>query len=83
MALDKPHIDYFSLDIEGAEFAVLQTLPWSQLNVTVIDVEVNHAGAIFPGTRQDIETYLSAQNFSFVQSIGVDEIFVNKANNRF
>ena len=32
MALNNPHIDYFSLDIEGAEAAILKTVPWNQVN---------------------------------------------------
>ena len=49
MALGNPHVDYFSLDIEGAELVMLKTLPWNKISMTLIDVEVNHAGAIFPG----------------------------------
>ena len=55
-AMDNPIIDYFSLDIEGAEFAVLNSLPWKEVNITLVSVEINHAGDIFPGTRDDIAT---------------------------
>lgn len=83
MALNNPHIDYFSLDIEGAEMVVLKTLPWDQVNMTLIDVEVNHAGVIFPGTRQEIQTFLASKNFSLIDHLGVDDFFYNPNNDRF
>ena len=51
-----PTIDYFNLDIEGAEYVVLETLPWSKVDITLLSIETNHAGDIFPGTRQDIKS---------------------------
>ena len=83
MALGNPHVDYFSLDIEGAELPVLKTLPWNKINMTLIDVEVNHAGVIFPGTRIDIQNFLSSQKYPYTTSVEIDDIFYNKANNRF
>ena len=45
-------MDYFSLDIEGAEHVALNTIPWDHLkDVTLLSVEVNHAGDIFPGSH--------------------------------
>ena len=83
MALGNPHVDYFSLDIEGAELPVLKTLPWNKINMTLIDVEVNHAGVIFPGTREDIQNFLISQNYPYTKSVEIDDIFYNKAHNRF
>jgi len=36
-------IDLFSLDIEGAEYNVLKTVPWDKVNIDALLVEV-----IFP-----------------------------------
>ena len=83
MALGNPHIDYFSLDIEGAEFPVLKTLPWNKVSMTLIDVEVNHAGDIFPGTQEDIQPFLSRNNYEFLKKVEIDDFFYNKDNNRF
>jgi len=83
MAIGNPHIDYFSLDIEGAELVMLKTLPWNKISMTLIDVEVNHAGAIFPGTRNDIQNFLSSHGYPFTKSVKIDDLFYNKANNRF
>ncbi|ELU01268.1 hypothetical protein CAPTEDRAFT_202512 [Capitella teleta] len=38
-ALDVKHIDYFSLDVEGLEVAILKTFPWGTVTVDVWTVE--------------------------------------------
>ena len=35
MALDNPRIDYFSLDVEGSELAILKTIPFDKVNIMV------------------------------------------------
>ena len=32
-ALGNPVIDYFSLDVEGAELSILQTIPWNKMKI--------------------------------------------------
>ena len=63
LALDNPRVDFLSLDIEGAELAVLKTIPWDKVDIEVITVETKHAGEVFPGTRQDIIEYLAQQGY--------------------
>ena len=36
LALGNPTVHYFSLDLEGAEFAVLKTIPWDKVHIQVI-----------------------------------------------
>ena len=36
LAIGNPTIDYFSLDIEGAEIGVLNSLPWDKIRIKVI-----------------------------------------------
>ena len=83
VALGNPKIDYFSLDIEGAELVVLQTVPWNKVNMTLIEVEVNHAGSIFPGTRDEIHQFLAQHDFDYIESVAIDDFFYNKRNNKF
>ena len=83
MALDNPHIDYFSLDIEGAELVMLKTLQWDKISMTLIDVEINHAGMIFPGTRNDIQNFMSSHGYPFIKSVNVDDFFYSNEKNRF
>jgi hypothetical protein len=37
-------VDYFSLDIEGPELEVLETIPWDRVDITVIAVETEFFG---------------------------------------
>ena len=31
-------IDYFSLDVEGAELAILKTIPWEKVDIKYVNV---------------------------------------------
>ena len=42
-AINQTHIDYFSLDVEGAEMDVLKTIPWNKLDIDILSVEYLHA----------------------------------------
>ena len=69
----------FSLDVEGSEFQILKTIPFQEVDIKVIDLEINHAGEIFPGTWEDILNYLDAQGYEFHFKIGgLDAVFVQK-----
>jgi hypothetical protein len=35
LALGNPTVNYFSLDIEGAEFPVLRSIPWDKVDIQV------------------------------------------------
>lgn len=35
LALNVTTVDYFSLDVEGAEYKVLQTIPWDKVDIKV------------------------------------------------
>ena len=83
MALDNPHVDYFSLDIEGAEAAILSTLPWDRINVTSWTIEVNHAGEIFPQSQADIRQFMQEKGYDLVGALHIDDVFFNKDLNRF
>jgi hypothetical protein len=78
MALDNPQVNYFSLDIEGAEHAVLQTVPWDNVNINLLSVEMNHAGEIFEGTKADIHTLLATNGYDFIKTATIDDIFLKK-----
>ena len=36
MSVGNPIVDFFSLDIEGAEHLVLKTIPWDKVNIKVV-----------------------------------------------
>ena len=63
-------VNYLSLDLEGAELQVLETLPWDKVDIEVMTVETHHAGKVFPGTIQDIRQYLEEQGYVYVYTLG-------------
>ena len=60
-AVSATTINYLSLDIEGAELQVLQTLPWDKVDIEVMTVETHHIGAEEDGRDVEIRRYLSLQ----------------------
>ena len=42
LALDNPIVDYFSLDVEGAELGILKTIPWDKVDIRVLTIEFNN-----------------------------------------
>lgn len=77
-AIDISEIDYFSLDIEGAEFQVLTTIPWDLLHISILGVETEHAGTVFSGKEEDIVDYMSKAGYRKTHKLGHDMFFVNK-----
>ena len=39
LALGHTHVDYFSLDVEGPELDILQTIPFDKITIDVLSVE--------------------------------------------
>jgi hypothetical protein len=39
LAVGNPVVDYFSLDIEGAELSVLVTIPWDKVDISVLSIQ--------------------------------------------
>jgi hypothetical protein len=78
LALGNPQIDYFSLDIEGAEMVVLETVPWDKVNMTLLSIEMNHAGDIFPGTKEDIHNFLASKGYTFKGTATIDDFFLRE-----
>jgi len=79
LALGNPTVHYLSLDVEGSEFPILKTIPFEKVDIKVIDVEVNHAGTIFPGSFEEIDNYLKSQGYKLHSIIAnQDAIYVKK-----
>ena len=63
LALGNPTVNWFILDIEGAEYQVLQTIPWHLVDIEMISVETDLAGLIMPGSRQEIIDYMKEKGY--------------------
>jgi len=71
-------VNYLSLDIEGAEFLVLQTIPWDKVDIEVMTIETNHAGEVFPGSKQEIRDYLEDKGYVYAHTVEIDDVFIRR-----
>jgi len=61
-------IDYLSLDVEGGEWAVLETFPFDTVPVEAWSIE-NNSG------DPDISRFMAGKGYEVVEFIGTDEIY--------
>ena len=80
-ALDLPTVDYFSLDIEGAEYPVLKTIPLKKVDIRMFGVEVEHAGKIFNGTEIEIARLFKTNGYQYVAKTKLDKFFMKVVGN--
>lgn len=78
VALGNPIVDYLSLDVEGSEFPILKSLDWDKVDISIISVEMNHAGLIFEGSQEDIRNYMDSKGYQYIGTIKIDDIFIKK-----
>jgi len=78
LAVGNPTINYLSLDIEGAEFQVLQSLPWDQVDIEVLGIELEQAGKVFPGSWQEVHMFLARKGYEYVGTVEQDDLFVRR-----
>ena len=60
-------VDYFSLDVEGAEFKVLQTIPFDKLDIKTLSVEHKHGGV----SKEEVIAYMNEQGYKLYKEIHV------------
>jgi FkbM family methyltransferase len=80
-AMGVKHVDYFSLDIEGAELDVLKTLPLDDITIDVISVEFRvRAGKEETKKRyQDIVDFLSLYGYEVVDVLGGEDVVLKRS----
>ncbi len=61
-------IDYCSLDVEGAELAIISGFPFDEFNVTAWSIENNRE-------TTDIAEHMIANGYELLTILGVDEIY--------
>ena len=59
LALNQTKIDLLSLDIEGDELFVLQTIPFEKVDIRTIIVEYSH----LPGGEERVESFLMGKGY--------------------
>ncbi|XP_035714231.1 protein Star-like [Folsomia candida] len=60
-AINVTTVDYFSLDIEGAELSVLKTIPWEAVLIKTLSIEVRNK------TDEKLKDYMKSVGFQFVR----------------
>jgi len=66
MAMGNPTVHHFSLDVEGAEFAILRTIPWDKVDIQSMSIESHLLNRIFPGTREELIKFLDEAGYNFI-----------------
>ena len=68
-------IDYWSLDTEGSELALLQEFPFDRFTFRVLTVEHNR----HPRLREAYRRFLESRGFARYCEIEIDDCYVNTA----
>ena len=64
-------IDYWSLDTEGSELALLRSFPFDEFRIRYLTVEHNHSPV-----RGHIRAFLAAKGFRHARSLGIDDAYI-------
>ena len=77
LAMGNPTVDYFSLDVEGAELLILKTIPWDRQKFKVLGIEFPHVGKVFTqeGDGSDMNDFLFQRDFVYVGLAGNDAFY--------
>lgn len=62
------HVDYLSLDTEGGEFEILQSIDFEKFDIEIIEVENNF-------NESKIRYFLASKGYEFMGQAGWDDVF--------
>jgi len=74
-ALGVKEIDYFSLDVEGVELKVLNSIPFDSVFIKVISVEFN----LIPEGKASLIAFMQSKGYISAKEVYHDCIFVHKS----
>lgn len=66
------HIDYFSLDVEGAELIILNAIPWDTVDIELFTIETDQH-------RDEIISFMERQGYERTHKLTIDDVFRKKA----
>ena len=69
---DITNIDFLSIDTEGSELSILETIDFDKINIDVITIEDNYKDT-------NLMKFFTDRNYSFVKEIECDKIFKKKS----
>lgn len=67
------HVDYFSMDVEGSELAILKTLDFDKFSFGVFSIENNYDDPA-------IRSFMRSKGFYVTKNLGTDEIYVKNVS---
>lgn len=67
-------IDYWSLDTEGSELAILKSFPFDEYSFRVLTVEHN-----WLPVRNDIRQFLESRGYIMIRDMGIDDCYVHNS----
>jgi FkbM family methyltransferase len=67
------HVNYLSIDVEGAEFEVIKSINFDKVFIDVIAFEDN-----YPDVSVPIVKYLESKNYTFIHRSCLDIFMINK-----
>lgn len=70
-ALNVSTVDYFSLDVEGAELQVLKTIPFDEVDIKYLTVEFQHTTE----GKNAMEDYMGKMGYKTITHIHYDYFF--------
>ncbi|XP_018010984.1 protein Star-like isoform X2 [Hyalella azteca] len=77
-ALGNPVVDYMSLDVEGVELKVLKSIPWDDVKIRVITIEI----FLLPEGPEALRVFMEEKGFKFIKQLDQDYLFINKQLSR-
>lgn len=69
--LGMQHINYCSIDTEGSEMEILESINFDQLKIDVLTVENTYHG-------QRMRDFMSFKNFHFAGRLTIDDVFIRR-----
>ena len=69
---------YIVYIVHSLTVQVLKTIPWSEVDIEVVTVEVNHAGEVAAGSEEEIRGYLAARGYVYYHTVGMDAVFIRR-----
>jgi FkbM family methyltransferase len=63
------HVDFMSIDVEGAEFAVLDSIDFNKYKFDLITIENNHG-------KNKLRDYMFSKGYKILLDLGVDILFI-------
>jgi len=82
-AAGSPTVNLLILDIEGAELAVLKTLPWHKVDIEVMTVETDLIGDTggFTGSQDEIRKFIKSKGYILFKHRHNKNFMTGKDNN--